>query len=120
MLLLLQDVLSDLRYSQPAARSPHRRDVVLPDGVHNLRGYVKPPTADMQAALSAGGKYAGLRTGPWPAKPQHIIDVEKKEAAERASREQQDGVGKKSGPAVADQVLQLNNELFMIPEALFR
>lgn len=93
--------------------------MVLPDGVHNLRGYVKPPTPDIQATLKPGGKYAGLRTGPWPAKPQHIIEVEKKEAAERASRDQEAG-GKKSGPAVADQVLQLNNELFMTSEALFR
>jgi hypothetical protein len=36
---------------------------VLPDGVHNLRGYVKPPTADMLAALSPGGKHHGITTG---------------------------------------------------------
>lgn len=62
-------------------------------------------------------------SGPWPAKPQHIIDVEKKEAAERAAAGGEAGSSKQrggGGPAVADQVLQLNNELFMVPEAMFR
>jgi hypothetical protein len=61
--------------------------------------------------------------GPWPAKPQHIIDVEKKEAAERAAAGTGAGSSKQrggGGPAVSDQVLQLNNELFMVPEAMFR
>jgi hypothetical protein len=59
----LQDVVQDLQLSNPLNRSPHRRDVVLPDGVHNLRGYVKPPTADVVAALSPGGKHHGIPTG---------------------------------------------------------
>jgi hypothetical protein len=61
--------------------------------------------------------------GPWPAKPQHIIDVEKKEAAERAAAGAEAGSSKQrggGGPSVSDQVLQLNNELFMVPEAMFR
>jgi hypothetical protein len=49
--------------SNPLNRSPHRRDVVLPDGVHNLRGYIKPPTADIATALSPGGKHHGIPTG---------------------------------------------------------
>lgn len=64
-----------------------------------------------------------LPAGPWPAKPQHIIDVEKKEAAERAAAGAAEGGSSKQragGPSVSDQVLQLNNELFMVPEALFR
>jgi hypothetical protein len=60
---LLQDVVKDLHLSNPLNRSPHRQDVVLPDGVHNLRGYVKPPTADIVAALSPGGKHHGIPTG---------------------------------------------------------
>jgi hypothetical protein len=59
----LQDAVADLHLSNPLNRSPHRRDVVLPDGVHNLRGYVKPPTADILAALSPGGKHHGITTG---------------------------------------------------------
>uniref|UniRef100_A0A383W4Y3 Uncharacterized protein n=1 Tax=Tetradesmus obliquus TaxID=3088 RepID=A0A383W4Y3_TETOB len=118
-----QDAVADLHRSNPLNRSPHRRDVVLPDGVHNLRGYVNPPTAEVVAALSPGGKHHGIATGPWPAKPQHIIDVEKKEAAERAAAGAAEGGSSKQragGPSVSDQVLQLNNELFMVPEALFR
>lgn len=37
-----QDTRDDLRKAQaPGARSPFRREYVLPDGVNNLKGYVK-------------------------------------------------------------------------------
>lgn len=62
-LCALQDAVADLHRSNPLNRSPHRRDVVLPDGVHNLRGYVNPPTAEVVAALSPGGKHHGIATG---------------------------------------------------------
>lgn len=65
--LCLQDVSSDLRVANPTVRSPHRREVVLPDGVHNLRGYVKPPTADMATAYKEGGKFSQLKTGLYTA-----------------------------------------------------
>lgn len=102
--------------------------MVLPDGVHNLRGYVRPPAADTAAAFTPGGRLHGTRTGPWPEKPQHITDVERKEAAAAAAGGQEEaaagkGGGKRGAAAasgVGDQVLQLNNELFMVPEALFR
>jgi len=60
---VMQDVLSDLRVANPTVRSPHKREVVLPDGVHNLRGYVKPPTADLLAAFKEGGKNSGIKSG---------------------------------------------------------
>jgi hypothetical protein len=37
--------------------------VVLPDGVHNLRGYVKPPSADVVAAFKEGGKFHKVKSG---------------------------------------------------------
>lgn len=49
--------------ANPTVRSPHRREVVLPDGVHNLRGYVKPPSADVVASFGEGGKHSGLKSG---------------------------------------------------------
>lgn len=60
---LLQDVSSDLRVANPTGRSPHRREVVLPDGVHNLRGYVKPPAPELLTAFKEGGKYSSLKSG---------------------------------------------------------
>jgi hypothetical protein len=59
----LQDVSSDLRIANPTGRSPHRREVVLPDGVHNLRGYVKPPPPELLTAFKEGGKYSSLKSG---------------------------------------------------------
>jgi hypothetical protein len=59
----LQDVGSDLRVANPTGRSPHRREVVLPDGVHNLRGYVKPPAPELLTAFKEGGKYSSLKSG---------------------------------------------------------
>lgn len=201
----LQDVSADLRVANPTVRSPHRREVVLPDGVHNLRGYVKPPSSDLVAAFKERGKFshlksgrcasaqrclkrtqclrrlhdwhsrdkrfvngslhasgtasppAGLpslhtchrsdtaslhclvftnswRAGPWPVKPQHLQELAAKEqdgpdkasaadAEAQKQRQKQQASGRQSaggGPAVVEQVLQLNNELFMTPEALFR
>jgi hypothetical protein len=57
------------------------------------------------------------------AKEQEGLD--KPSAAERQAQKQrqQQAAGRQSaggGPAVVEQVLQLNNELFMTPEALFR
>lgn len=128
-----QDVSADLRVANPTVRSPHRREVVLPDGVHNLRGYVKPPSNDLVAAFKEGGKFGHLKSGPWPVKPQHLQELAAKEqegsdkpsAAETQAQKQrqQQAAGRQSaggGPAVVEQVLQLNNELFMTPEALFR
>ncbi len=51
---------------QVAARSPHRRDFVLPDGVHNLRGYIRDP--DQWAAKVRGCAWVGgLTRGSWVA-----------------------------------------------------
>jgi hypothetical protein len=63
LLTLLQDASVDLRVANPTARSPHRREVVLPDGVHNLRGFVKPPTADVMAAFKEGGRFSKFKSG---------------------------------------------------------
>lgn len=134
-----QDVLSDLRVANPTVRSPHKREVVLPDGVHNLRGYVKPPTADLLAAFKEGGKNSGIKSGPWPVTPQHLQELAAKEQQDRSNaggaaagepagqkqrQQQAGGPGSKQsgggGPAVVEQVLTLNNELFMVPESLFR
>jgi hypothetical protein len=52
-----------MRIANPTVRSPHRREVVLPDGVHNLRGYVKPPSADVVAAFKEGGKFSSIKSG---------------------------------------------------------
>lgn len=60
---VLQDVSSDLRIANPTVRSPHRREVVLPDGVHNLRGYVKPPSQEVVAAFKEGGKFSSIKSG---------------------------------------------------------
>lgn len=60
---LLQDASVDLRVANPTARSPHRREVVLPDGVHNLRGYVKPPSADVMSAFKEDGKFSKVKSG---------------------------------------------------------
>eukprot|EP00775_Hariotina_reticulata_P008319 gene8319-8504_t len=124
-----KDVRVDLKLSNPATRSPHRRDVVLPDGVHNLRGYVRPPSAEMAAALQPGGKYGQVTTGPWPEQPKHLQEMEAAAAAKQKGDGDPGAAGPSSkgskgsgsgGPAVVDQVLTLNNELFMVPEALFR
>lgn len=88
-----QDVKSDLRAAQVAARSPHRRDFVLPDGVHNLRGYIRDPDQ-------------------WAAK------VEEVKAAVRAAESIQEKQ-KIMAQLEANQVLVLNNERFMVPELLF-
>lgn len=67
-------------------------------------------------------------------KPQHLEELaakEQQDGADKASaadvqaqkQRQQQAAGRQSaggGPAVVEQVLQLNNELFMTPEALFR
>lgn len=37
------DVKADMKLSQQGMKSPYRKEYVLPDGVHNLRGYVKEP-----------------------------------------------------------------------------
>lgn len=51
---------------QVAARSPHRRDFVLPDGVHNLRGYIRDPdqwAAKVRGCMRAGGLTRGSGVG---------------------------------------------------------
>ncbi|GLC40786.1 hypothetical protein PLESTB_000022800 [Pleodorina starrii] len=88
-----QDVKADLRAAQNAARSPHRREFVLPDGVHNLRGYLRDP-------------------GQW---------AEKVESIKQAVRAAESMEEKKrlAAQLESDQVLVLNNERFMVPELLF-
>ncbi|KAG2501776.1 hypothetical protein HYH03_000276 [Edaphochlamys debaryana] len=88
-----QDVRADLRTAQVAARSPHRREFVLPDGVHNLRGYMRDPAEWAQR-------------------------VESIKAAVRAA-ESMDEKKRLAAQLEADQVLVLNNERFMVPELLF-
>lgn len=108
-------------------RSPHRREYVLPDGVHNLRGYVRPAAGPTAAAVAAA-QQAGQALGPWPECPEQQAATEAaKAAAAAASREAggeggggEGGAKARKGQQVVDQVLVLNNELFMVPEALFR
>ncbi|KXZ55494.1 ARP6 protein [Gonium pectorale] len=88
-----QNVKADLKAAQNLARSPHRREFVLPDGVNNLRGYVRDPAA-------------------WAEKVQAIKD------AVRAA-ESMDEKRRLASQMEADQVLVLNNERFMVPELLF-
>mmetsp|Transcript_35953 Transcript_35953/g.80033 ORF Transcript_35953/g.80033 Transcript_35953/m.80033 type:complete len:419 (+) Transcript_35953:120-1376(+) len=76
-----QDVRADLRLAAGGVRSPHRREYVLPDGVNNLKGYVRELPA-----------------------PNAPVDPS----------------APKQAPNPSDQVLVLNNERFMVPEALFR
>ncbi|EFJ45987.1 actin-related protein Arp6 [Volvox carteri f. nagariensis] len=76
-----------------AARSPHRREFVLPDGVHNLRGYLRDPKE-------------------WSAKVESI----KQAVREAESLEEKKRL---AAQLEADQVLVLNNERFMVPELLF-
>jgi hypothetical protein len=77
--------------------------------------------------------YLQVSTGPWPDQPKHLQEMEAAAAAKQKGDVGQDhrlgpaAAGNKgskgsngSGPAVVDQVLTLNNELFMVPEALFR
>lgn len=77
-----------------------------------------------------------LFSGPWPLKPQHLQELAAKEQqdgstadkaaaaeAQAQKQRQQQAANRQSGaggPAVVEQVLTLNNELFMVPEALFR
>lgn len=77
-----------------------------------------------------------LFSGPWPVKPQHLQELAAKEQQEGSTADkaaaaeaqaqkqrQQQAANRQSGaggPAVVEQVLTLNNELFMVPEALFR
>jgi hypothetical protein len=77
-----------------------------------------------------------LSSGPWPVKPQHLQELAAKEQqdgstadkaaaaeAQAQKQRQQQAANRQSGaggPAVVEQVLTLNNELFMVPEALFR
>lgn len=43
-----QNVAADLAESKKGSRSSHRVDYVLPDGVHNLRGFVRAPLTPEQ------------------------------------------------------------------------
>ncbi|KAG2424372.1 hypothetical protein HXX76_014581 [Chlamydomonas incerta] len=88
-----QDVRADLKAAQVAARSPFRREFVLPDGVHNFKGYVRDPAE-------------------WAAK------VEALKQQVRAA-ESMDEKRRLAATLEADQVLALNNERFMVPELLF-
>lgn len=87
------DVQADLRAAQNPAKSPHRREFVLPDGVHNLRGYVRDPLE----------------------RQQQLQDLKAQLKAAQSQEER-----KRIHQAMeADQVLVLNNERFMVPEVLF-
>ncbi|GFR49305.1 hypothetical protein Agub_g11327 [Astrephomene gubernaculifera] len=88
-----QDVRADLRAAQVAARSPHRREFVLPDGVHNLKGYVRDPEEWARKVESVKQAVRGAES----------LEEKKRLAAQLE----------------ADQVLVLNNERFMVPELLF-
>lgn len=56
------DAVADLARSRVPTSSPHRIDYVLPDGVHNLRGFARQPLTAAQvkeqrmAAAAAGQK----------------------------------------------------------------
>jgi actin-related protein 6 len=49
-----QDVKADLKLSKAGFRSPHFREFVLPDGVSNLKGYVKEPRQPTDAPRQQG------------------------------------------------------------------
>jgi len=84
------DAAADQAEARRGARSAHRRDFVLPDGVHNLRGFVRQPlTREQEAAAREAARAAAAAGGAPRSLPQ-------------------------------EQVLALNNERFMVPEALFR
>jgi hypothetical protein len=46
----------DLRLAHRGRASPHRREYVLPDGVHNLRGFARDPAAADGGAADAAGR----------------------------------------------------------------
>ncbi|KAG2452463.1 hypothetical protein HYH02_002703 [Chlamydomonas schloesseri] len=88
-----QDVKADLKAAQVAARSPFRREFVLPDGVHNFKGYVRDPEE-------------------WAAK----VEALKQQVRAAESMEEKRRL---AATLETDQVLVLNNERFMVPELLF-
>ncbi|PNW80214.1 hypothetical protein CHLRE_08g382590v5 [Chlamydomonas reinhardtii] len=88
-----QDVRTDLKAAQVAARSPFRREFVLPDGVHNFKGYVRDPEE-------------------WAAK----VEALKQQVRAAESIEEKRRL---AATLESDQVLALNNERFMVPELLF-
>ncbi|GBF91703.1 hypothetical protein Rsub_04007 [Raphidocelis subcapitata] len=129
-----QDVRGDLKRAKARA-SPFRREYVLPDGVHNLRGYVRPTPAEEAAAAAAGGEAAVAAAGGQQQQRQDGggggAAAEGTEGAAAGQQRQAEGQGQgdqqrpaparpRGGAAAAEQVLVLNNELFMVPEALFR
>jgi hypothetical protein len=125
-----QDVKADLKRAK-GRPSPFRREYVLPDGVHNLRGYVKP-TPEEGAAAGAGG--GAQQQQQQQHQQQHQQQQQQQQqggggggGAEQGQQEQEaQGQGQQQQPAprpraaASDQVLVLNNELFMVPEVLFR
>ncbi|KAI8471017.1 MAG: Actin/actin-like protein [Monoraphidium minutum] len=119
-----QDVKADLKLARARA-SPFRREYVLPDGVTNLRGYVRPtPEEEAKAAAEKAAAAAGAAGAPGGGG-----------GGEQGQQQQGGGGGGEAGGGGAgggaapqrssrggasDQVLVLNNELFMVPEVLFR
>ncbi len=113
-----QDVKADLKIAK-SRTSPYRREYVLPDGVTNLRGYVKPTPAEQEAAAAAtaatgdGKQQAGGGGGGGAA-------AAGQGGGGQPQQQQQQQAAKQPKPNAGDQVLVLNNELFMVPEVLFR
>lgn len=108
------DVRSELAHvARRGLKSSIRRDFVLPDGVHNLLGYVREPNAPAaaqpeQQAVPAGSGAVAAGAGQAGGAPRRAGPG--------------DAAGASSGGAGGlpqEQVLVLNNERFMVPELLF-
>lgn len=115
----LQDPKYDLKLAAQGKRSPHIREYVLPDGVHNLRGYVRTTTTTDAAAAVAADKAAD---GASAVGEDDAAGAQNGSRSARSREQAGQAPGSASAPAASaqDQVLTLNNELFMVPEALFR
>eukprot|EP00877_Chromochloris_zofingiensis_P007352 jgi/Chrzof1/2870/Cz12g02080.t1 len=114
-----QDPKYDLKLAAQGKRSPHIREYVLPDGVHNLRGYVRTTTTTDAAAAVAADKAAD---GASAVGEDDAAGAQNGSRSARSREQAGQAPGSASAPAASaqDQVLTLNNELFMVPEALFR
>jgi actin-related protein 6 len=86
---------ADLERSRGKA-SPFRLEYVLPDGVKEVWGHVRQPGEGAAGAAGGGG-----------------------EAGTSGRQQQQQQQQQQQGGPPADNILQVNNERFMVPEALF-
>ena len=112
------DVVEDLRRAAKPQTSPHRLEYVLPDGLSNVRGYIRDLEKEKEAARRAEQVRQSHCTTParWGG-PRCALMTATQAASSHCPP--QNGLPAPRPPP-EDHILPLNNERFMAAEALFR